>query len=108
MHVVGPVAVVARGRKLNLFDVFGGVAGIAGEPTMSPCQRVFRLPVVVKAPTRPTIWVVTNGAIRSQSAFVVSVFVAARARGRRILVRRRLMALTRCSSAVVRRAHAIR
>lgn len=60
---------------------------------MLPRKRIFCLGVMIETPASPTIRVVTEGAIGAKAAFVMFVLVAARACDRRILERRRSVAL---------------
>jgi hypothetical protein len=68
------------------------VAGVAIEAAVRPGQRIARLRIVIKAPPRPTIWIVAECAIRSQTTLMMLVGVAGRAIQWRALKRQRAMA----------------
>ena len=93
MGIVQPVTAVATRLQYDLGDILDGVAGVAVEPAMRPRQRILRLAVVIEAPARPAIGIVTTCTIGSQPALVALVLVAACAGNPRIFERSRAMAL---------------
>src|SRR5215472_5399065 len=92
MRVILTMTRVAIGRQRDLGDIFDGVAGVAIETAVCPGQRVTRLRVVIKAPPRPAIRVVTEGAIRAEAASMVLIAMAGCAVQRRAFECRRTMA----------------
>ena len=92
MYVILLMARVAIRCQRDLGDVLGNVAGMAIEAPVCPCEQVACLRVMIKAPSRPTIRVVTERAIGPQAPLVMLVPVAGGARQRRILEPRRTVA----------------
>jgi len=92
MRVILTMTRVAIGRQGDLGDVFDSVARVAIETAVCPGQRVTRLRVVIKAPPRPAIRVVTEGAIRAEAASMVLIAMAGSAVQRRAFECRGTMA----------------
>lgn len=76
MHVIFAMTGHAIHRQRRLGDVLGDVAGLAIEVAVGSGQRVARLGVVIKAPARPAIRVVTKRTARPQTTFMMKVAVA--------------------------------
>ena len=76
MHVVLAMTGHAIRRQRRFRDVLSNVAGLAIEVAVGSGQRVTRLRVVIKAPPRPAIRVVTKRTARPQTAFMMKVAVA--------------------------------
>jgi hypothetical protein len=65
VYVVFLVARIAIRCQGDLCDVLGDMAGVAIDAAVCPGQQVARLFVVIEAPSRPTIRIVTERTIRS-------------------------------------------
>jgi len=92
MRVILTMTRVAIGRQRDLGDIFDSVARVAIEIAVCPGQRVPRLRVVIKAPPRPAIRIVTERAIRAEAAFMVLIAMAGCAVQRRAFECRRTVA----------------
>ena len=82
VHVVPAMTPIAVRAQRNRGHIPGNVASLAIEAAVRSCQRVARLCVVIKAPPRPTIWIVAERAVRPQATVMMTVRVA-RNTGRR-------------------------
>jgi len=69
----------------DLGNVLCHVAGMAIEAAVGPGQRVASLRIVIKAPSHPTIRVVTERTICAQATFMMLVPVTGGAHQRRVL-----------------------
>jgi hypothetical protein len=85
MDVILLMTRVAICCQRDLGDILGSMAGMAIEAPVRPRERVVRLRVMIKAPSRPTIRVVAEHAIGSQAPLVMLVGVTGGARQRRVL-----------------------
>jgi hypothetical protein len=92
MRVILTMTRVAIGRQRDLGDIFDSVARVAIETAVCPGQRVTRPRVVIKAPPRPAIRIVTGRAIRAEAAFMVLIAMAGCAVQRRAFECRGTMA----------------
>lgn len=81
------------GRSSHLSGGRGGVAGNAFQSGMGAAQDEARLVIMIEAPKRPAVRVVTTIAVCSERVLVESILVALGAGGRRIAISRRMMAL---------------
>jgi len=85
MRIIPAVARIAIRGQGDLGHVLGNVAGVAIKASVRSCQRVTGLRIVIKAPSRPSIWVVALRAIRPEASFMMLVAVAGGAIPRRAL-----------------------
>ena len=93
MRIVLTVARIAIRRRHDFRDISGNVAGVAIKVAVRARQRVPSLGVVIETPPLPTIRVMADRTVRTQATFVMFIRVTVGAIKRRILVRRRSMAL---------------
>jgi hypothetical protein len=93
MRIVLTVTPIAICCRHDFRNIPRNVAGVTIEIAMRAHQRVAGLGVVIESPPLPTIGVVANRAARAEATFVMFIPVAVDAIQRRILVRRRSMAL---------------
>ena len=76
MRVILAMTGHAIHRQRRLRNVLGNVAGLAIEVAVGSSQRVTRLGIVIVAPARPAIRVVTKRTARPQTTFVVTIAMA--------------------------------
>jgi len=76
MRVILAMARITILGQRDLGDVPGRVARLAIKPAMRTGQRVARLRIVIKAPSRPAVRIMAERAVRPQPAFVMLVPVA--------------------------------
>lgn len=76
MRIVLAVTRMAIRSQPDLGDVRGNVTGLTIEATVGAGQRVPRLGVMIEAPSRPTIRVVAERAVRTQTTVMMPVPVA--------------------------------
>lgn len=93
MHVIFAMTGDAIHRQRRLRNVLGDVAGLAVEVAMGSGQGVARLGIVIEAPARPAIRVVTKRAARPQTTFVMSIAMAGLAIQRCAFEQQRAVAL---------------
>ena len=93
VHIVCAVTRVTIRCERDLSDIFSHVAGVAIEAAVRPGQWVTCLFVVIKAPSRPAIWIVAKRAVGPEAAFMTSIPVAGCAAQQCVLEVQRAMAL---------------
>ena len=93
MRIVLTVARIAIRCRHDFRDIPGNVAGVAIEIAVRACQRVSSLGIMIETPPLPTIRVMADRTARTQATLVMFIPMAVGAIKRRILVRRRSMAL---------------
>ena len=76
VHVVPAMTPIAVRTQRDRGHIPGNVARFAIEAAVRSGQRVTRLCVVIKAPPRPTIWIVAQRTVWPQAAVMMTVRVA--------------------------------
>src|SRR5215469_6308583 len=87
MDVIEPMAAVTTRLQNDLGHILGRVTRMTIEPFVGARQRILGLRRVIEAPARPTIWIVTKGAIGPEPTFVKLILVATAANRARVLER---------------------
>ena len=79
MHVILLMTRMAISGESDLGDILRYVTGVAIQAVVRPGQRISRLYVVIKAPTRPAVRIVAKATVRPQAPLVMLVRVTRRA-----------------------------